>query len=60
MVMQRFGPRQIPMHNLLIEALEKRDPKESYQVMLNEVNLSRDAVLDSVMEGDEEKLKVLG
>jgi DNA-binding GntR family transcriptional regulator len=60
MVMQRFGPRQVYMHNLLIDALEKRDPNEAYQIMLNEVNLSRDAVLDSVMEGDEEKLRVVG
>jgi DNA-binding GntR family transcriptional regulator len=59
MVMQRFGLRQIKMHDLIIEVLEKRDPEKARQIMLNEVNLSQEAVLDTVMDGGGDKWRVV-
>jgi DNA-binding GntR family transcriptional regulator len=50
MVVHRIGERQVRMHNEIIEALEEHDLEKARQCMLNEVNPSRDAILDTVMD----------
>jgi DNA-binding GntR family transcriptional regulator len=60
MVVHRIGERQIRMHNEIIEALEEHDIEKARQCMLNEVNPSRDAILDTVMDDGADKWEVVG
>jgi DNA-binding GntR family transcriptional regulator len=60
MVVQRIGERQIRMHNRIIEALEEHDLEKARQAMLNEVNPSQEAILDTVMDDGAEKWQVYG
>jgi DNA-binding GntR family transcriptional regulator len=50
MVVQQIGERQIRMHNRIIKALEEHDLEGARQAILNEVNPSQEAILDTVME----------
>jgi GntR family transcriptional regulator, rspAB operon transcriptional repressor len=50
MVVQQIGERQIRMHNQIIKALEEHDLEGARQAILNEVNPSQEAILDTVME----------
>ena len=60
MVVQRIGERQIRMHNMIIEALEEHDLEKARQAMLNEVDPSQDAILDTVMDDGANKWQVVG
>jgi DNA-binding GntR family transcriptional regulator len=60
MVVQRIGERQIRMHNRIIEALEEHDLEKARQAMLNEVDPSQDAILDTVMTDGANKWQVIG
>ena len=60
MVVHRIGERQIRMHNEIIEALEEHDLEKARQCMLNEVNPSRDAILDTVMDDGSDQWEVVG
>jgi DNA-binding GntR family transcriptional regulator len=60
MVVQRIGEKQIRMHNRIIEALEEHDLEKARQAMLNEVNPSQDAILDTVMDDGANKWQVVG
>ena len=60
MVVHRIGERQIRMHNEIIEALEEHDLEKARQCMLNEVNPSRDAILDTVMDDGADQWEVVG
>ena len=50
MVVQQIGERQIRMHDQIIKALEEHDLERARQAILNEVNPSQEAILDTVME----------
>ena len=50
MVVQQIGERQIRMHNEIIKAMEEHDLEGARQAILNEVNPSQEAILDTVME----------
>jgi GntR family transcriptional regulator, rspAB operon transcriptional repressor len=50
MVVQQIGERQIRMHNQIIKAMEEHDLEGARQAILNEVNPSQEAILDTVME----------
>jgi DNA-binding GntR family transcriptional regulator len=60
MVVHRIGERQIRMHNKIIEALEEHDLEKARQCMLNEVNPSQDAILDTVMDVGADQWEVVG
>jgi DNA-binding GntR family transcriptional regulator len=60
MVVHRIGERQIRMHNEIIEALEEHDLEKARQCMLNEVNPSRDAILDTVMDDGADQWEIVG
>jgi DNA-binding GntR family transcriptional regulator len=60
MVMQRFGKRQIQMHNQIIEALEEHDLEKARKAMLDEVNPSEEAILDTVLDDGADKWNVIG
>jgi GntR family transcriptional regulator, rspAB operon transcriptional repressor len=55
MVVQQIGERQIRMHNQIIKALEEHDLEGARQAILNEVNPSQEAILDTVMEDGSDK-----
>jgi GntR family transcriptional regulator, rspAB operon transcriptional repressor len=50
MVVQQIGERQIRMHDQIIKALEEHDLERARQAILNEVNPSQEAILDTAME----------
>jgi DNA-binding GntR family transcriptional regulator len=52
MVMRRAGEIQESSHARIIEALEVRNVKAARQAMLDELNETREAVLDRVMQED--------
>lgn len=60
MVVQRIGERQIRMHNRIIEALEEHDLEKARQAMLNEVNPSQEAILDTVIDSASDQWQVVG
>jgi DNA-binding GntR family transcriptional regulator len=60
MVVHRIGERQVRMHNEIIEALEEHDLEKARQCMLNEVNPSQDAILDTVMDDGANQWEVVG
>jgi DNA-binding GntR family transcriptional regulator len=60
MVVQRIGERQIRMHNKIIEALEEHDLEKARAAILNEVNPSQDAILDTVMAEGADQWQVVG
>ena len=60
MVVQRFGERQIRMHNRIIEALEEQDIEKARQAMADEVNPSQEAILETVMDSGADKWQVIG
>jgi GntR family transcriptional regulator, rspAB operon transcriptional repressor len=60
MVVQQIGERQIRMHDQIIKALEEHDLERARQAMLNEVNPSQEAILDTVLEGGFDKWQDIG
>ena len=60
MVVQQIGERQIRMHNRIIKAMEEHDLEGARQAILNEVNPSQDAILDTVMEDGSERWQEIG
>jgi GntR family transcriptional regulator, rspAB operon transcriptional repressor len=60
MVVQQIGERQIRMHDQIIKALEEHDLERARQAMLNEVNPSQEAILDTVLEGGFDKWQEIG
>lgn len=59
MVAQRIGKKQIQMHEWIIKALEEHDLEKARQAMLNEVNPSQEAILDTVMDAGADQWHVL-
>jgi GntR family transcriptional regulator, rspAB operon transcriptional repressor len=55
MVVQQIGERQIRMHNQIIKAMEEHDLEGARQAILNEVNPSQEAILDTVMEDESDR-----
>jgi DNA-binding GntR family transcriptional regulator len=60
MVVQRIGERQIRLHNQIIEALEEHNLEKARQAMLDEVNPSQEAILDTVLGEGADKWQVGG
>jgi DNA-binding GntR family transcriptional regulator len=60
MVVQKIGEKQIQMHAQIIHALEEHDLEKARQAMLNEVNPSQDAILETVMNDGGDSWHVVG
>ena len=60
MVVQKIGEKQIQMHAQIINALEEHDLEKARQAMLNEVNPSQDAILETVMNDGGDSWHVVG
>ncbi|MFO7625127.1 MAG: GntR family transcriptional regulator [Anaerolineales bacterium] len=60
MVVQQIGERQIRMHNQIIKAMEEHNLEGARQAILNEVDPSQEAILDTVMETDSDRWQDIG